>query len=228
MLNWVDIVLVVIVLISAFVGYKRGFINTLFRLISFLLAVILALLFYKPLATYLTEHTTIASWMQEKIEGNYEEEIPKENEVSPNEINASEPKEETTFRLDNLPESMKNFIGLEDIANQTKEVIANNLSAAVINIISILIIFLVSRIVLGIIAFLLNGIAMLPILKQLNELLGLGVGIVVGFLQIYVIFAIITFLASFTNIDMIILSIKSSLFAKLLYENNLIINFLFH
>ena len=67
----------------------------------------------------------------------------------------------------------------------------------------------------------------LPVLKQLNEILGMSLGAVIGFLNMYLAFAIITFISSITDISVVIDAIKSSMIANAMFENNLIIRFLF-
>ena len=65
------------------------------------------------------------------------------------------------------------------------------------------------------------------VLKQLNELLGMTIGAVIGFLQVYISFAVITFISSICDIAVVIDAIKVSAFASVLFENNLIIKLLF-
>ena len=53
-INWVDIVLVLIVAVSAAIGWRRGFILSILDLIRWLGSWLTALVLYKPLATWLT------------------------------------------------------------------------------------------------------------------------------------------------------------------------------
>ena len=67
MFNIMDIIVILIILISVFVGYKKGFIRTVVSLLSFFVAISMALLFYKPFAVILSENTTIDDWIIENI-----------------------------------------------------------------------------------------------------------------------------------------------------------------
>lgn len=228
MINWIDIVALIIILIATFLGYKRGFFKSLYRIVAFFVAIFLAFSFYKPVATYLKNNTGIDEWIIENIQGTEKLVPPTETEELPEKDETSENKalviEET---LENLPENIKKMIGFEDMKNQALENISLKFSDLAMNIISILSIYVVARLVLGFVCVIVDGVLQLPILKQVNELLGLFLGVILGFLQIYIIFAVVTFLSSVININPLIILIKSSLYARILYENNIVISLLF-
>ena len=48
MFNVADIVVIAIVIIAIFMGYKKGFIKTLFGVLSFFIAIAITFTFYKP------------------------------------------------------------------------------------------------------------------------------------------------------------------------------------
>jgi uncharacterized membrane protein required for colicin V production len=226
MLNWVDIVLFILILVATFLGYRRGFFKTLYGLLAFFIAIFLALSFHKPFATYLKNNTGIDEWIITNIQGSAQKIEPNTDQLNTPVIN-NENMEVIEKTLGNLPENIKVSLGLDDIKNQALESISLKVSDLAINIISILGIYVVVRLLLGVISTIIDGVLKLPILKQINELLGLLLGSILGFLQIYIIFAIITFLSSMINLNVLILYIKSSLFARILYENNLILSLLF-
>jgi uncharacterized membrane protein required for colicin V production len=226
MLNWVDIVLFILILVATFLGYRRGFFKTLYGLLAFFIAIFLALSFHKPFATFLKNNTGIDEWIITNIQGSAQKIEPNTDQLNTHVIN-NENMEVIEKTLGNLPENIKVTLGLDDIKNQALESISLKVSDLAINIISILGIYVVVRLLLGVISTIIDGVLKLPILKQINELLGLLLGSILGFLQIYIIFAIITFLSSIINLNVLILYIKSSLFARILYENNLILSLLF-
>jgi uncharacterized membrane protein required for colicin V production len=226
MLNWVDIVLFILILVATFLGYRRGFFKTLYGLLAFFIAIFLALSFHKPFATFLKNNTGIDEWIITNIQGSAQKIEPNTDQLNTQVIN-NENMEVIEKTLGNLPENIKVTLGLDDIKNQALESISLKVSDLAINIISILGIYVVVRLLLGVISTIIDGVLKLPILKQINELLGLLLGSILGFLQIYIIFAIITFLSSIINLNVLILYIKSSLFARILYENNLILSLLF-
>lgn len=224
MFNLADIIVLAIIILSAFIGYKRGAVKTIFKIISFFVALALAFMLYKPVAVYLTENTSINKWIINTIEGKNNEGTLVEDDEE-NEIIQDEASKEFTFQ--NLPENLKEIIGIEEIKDQAITTVSHKIAAVAINIISLIGIYIVIKILLVIVSHILDGIMKVPILKQINEVLGLILGTLLGILQIYILFMIITFLASFMDLSTILVPIKESLIARILYESNIIIGFLF-
>lgn len=225
MFNIIDIIVILIILLSVFLGYKKGFVRTTISLLSFFIAIGLALLFYKPVAVILTENTTIDEWIIENIASD-----KKDEELDETTNNDGDTLQGTDAFLDmigNLPSTFIAGFDLEEIKTDTKQEIAYKISELIMNLLSLIIIYVVVKLTLVIAAFILDGIMKFPVLKQLNEILGMVIGAVIGFLEVYVAFAIITFISSICDISVVINTIKISAFARILFENNLIINLLF-
>jgi len=229
-MNLMDIITIAVILLSAFIGYKRGLVKTAFGFVSFFVAIGVALLFYKPLALILTEKTTIDDWIIEKIENTQsvsgdieklDKEVASEEEI--------EAQENTIIEnsLSDLPSVVIEKFNLEEIKNNAKHEIAIKVSELIMKLLSLIIIYLVVKITLFVAGLLLNSLMNLPVLKQVNEILGLIIGTLIGFLEIYTAFAVLTFISSIANISFIIDPIKASFFASMLFENNLLIKLLF-
>ena len=97
MFNIIDIIVVLVILFSVFLGYKKGFVKTVVSLLSFFVAIGMALFFYKPFAVILTVNTTIDDWIIENIVSKeYEEKNlnqPDENLETPENIVGSDKEE---------------------------------------------------------------------------------------------------------------------------------------
>ncbi|HIQ07173.1 MAG TPA: CvpA family protein [Thiotrichaceae bacterium] len=52
-MNWIDIAIVLLIVLSAIVGLVRGFVREAFSLATWLAAIVLSIMFYKPLSTAL-------------------------------------------------------------------------------------------------------------------------------------------------------------------------------
>lgn len=239
MFNIMDIIVILIILISVFVGYKKGFIRTVVSLLSFFVAISMALLFYKPFAVILSENTTIDDWIIENIvskENGTEEEYfleesknKQESEITENGENQEKDDGINTFLeiIEILPNTITNNVDIEEIKDNTREEIAYKISELIMNLLSLILIYVVVKVTLLVATFVLNGIMRIPVLKQINEICGMAIGAVIGFTQIYIAFAVITFISSICDISNVISMIKISAFARILFENNLIINLLF-
>ena len=242
MFNLIDIITIAVILISAFVGYKRGLVKTAFSLLSFFVAIGLALLFYKPLALILTEKTTIDDWIIERVENNGSSETAEIEEEQP--VDDSTPVDDLsidtiidsakqdgfaviTNTFSELPNVIVEKFDVEDIKASAKHTFALKVSELIMNLLSLIAIYIVVKITLIVAGFLLNGLMEIPVLKQINEILGMIIGGILGFVEMYIVFGVFTFISSITDISFIIDAIKASAFASILFENNLIIKFLF-
>lgn len=233
MFNIVDLIVLLIIALAALLGYKRGFVKTSFRMLSFIIAIVLSLLLYKPVATYIKENTNVSEWIVQAIANNDSDQSLNENEEiitdempeeKENVINSTEKIENT---LANLPQNIKEYIGVNETINQAKDQIALKIADTIINVMSLVCVYLIVKILLMIVCFILDGIMQIPLLKQINEVLGLILGLILGIIQVYTILAIITFLSSFIQMPELIAYIKSSLITSVLFEYNLIIALIF-
>ena len=236
MFNIIDLIVILVIMLSVFFGYKKGFIRTVVSLLSFFIAIGMALLFYKPFAVILTENTTIDDWIIENIISKEDlnesiqdiaNEENSENIVGSGKEENAEGLETFLEMIEILPNTITNNVDIEEIKNNTREEIAYKISELIMNLLSLIAIYIVVKITLIVAMFVLDGIMKFPVLKQLNEICGMTIGAVLGFTQIYIAFAAITFISSICDISNVISAIKVSAFARILFENNLIINLLF-
>ena len=201
----IDLIIIAIILLFTFLGYKRGLIKLAISLCTFAIAIIVAFVFYKPIANVVIENTNI----DESIESAITDRILPEGVTS---------NEEVEFSND-LP----NVI-LQNSAN-TVESIANSFSTTLIETASLLIIFIVVKIILRFITALADLIAKLPILKQFNKLGGTLYGIIEGFFIVFVCFAVISLIAPLLDPSMLE-AINSSTLGSMFYNNDILLKFI--
>ena len=223
MFNIADIVVVAVVIIAIFTGYKKGFIKTLFGVLSFFIAIAITFAFYKPVMELIKEKTGFEEWLYGYL---YEMNLEDNNseKVSGEQIVLSESGENY---INNLPDAVVKMIGLDEIKEKAKVTIIEKIVEFVVKLLAIVIVYIVSKIILLVLVLILDSIAKLPVLKQFNELLGIILGGILGFIQVYVVCAVITLIGSlpaFSNVSAII---SNSLFAHIFYDNNLLLKILF-
>ena len=112
---------------------------------------------------------------------------------------------------------------MNTVKENTNEVIAKSIAEVIINLIVIVVLFIIINIIMFFLKFIFGAIASLPIIKQLDKLGGFIYGVIEGFLIIYIILAIL----SFINIQEVQLAIKTSYLASMLYNNNLLLMLFF-
>lgn len=198
---FLDLGILIIILASTFICYKKGLIKVAFGLLSFIIALAIAMLLYKPVSNFIINNTPL----HDKIETQIETRL------------SSESKEETDNFVSNYYSNIK---------NSSVSIIAYNMANTIINISSILIVFILSRIILFFLKFSTDLIAKLPLIKQFNHIGGFIYGLIAGFFIVYLIFTIITLLAPIIDINNIIKSINNSIVGNIMYNNNIIFMFL--
>lgn len=207
-----DIILVLILLISIFMGYKKGLVNVAFNILAFLMALIITFILYKPVTNLVIKNTDfdekIAQIIVEngtiKEDGNVEERSGIEGYID-------KYVKDTTINA----------------TNNTVESLSKIVAEKVVSIIVIILLFIVSRVLVILLKFLFNSLAELPIIKQCNEIGGLIYGVIRGVVVIYILLAIIFFIVSMNNSQFWTGLIDSSIITKMIYTNNLILKIIF-
>lgn len=213
----VDIIIIGILFLCIFFGYKRGLIGVAFKILSFIIALVVSLILFKPVSNYIIKNTqiddNIKSYIVQVIEGQEDTASKEEKEKS-----------------DNTPAVIMDYINtsIEQATKEAKsnvaEVVSENITVTIINAAVILLLFIVLRIVLIFVKILSDAIAELPIIKQFNTTGGILYGIVQGFLIIFVVLGVISM---FIPIPAIQSAINDSFIGSFLYNNNLLLKIFF-
>lgn len=198
----VDLMVLSIVLLFVFLGYKRGLVKVAFKLCTFFIAIILAFMLYKPVAKIVIENTNI----DETIESKITDKILPEGKTETDEVDLSE----------SLP-----TIILKNSEN-TVQSIAKSCSNTLIETACLILIFIIAKIVLKFVTALADLIAKLPILKQFNKLCGTIYGIIEGLFIVFVGFAVISLIAPMLDAS-VLDAINSSTLGSICYNNNILL-----
>lgn len=198
----IDIILVLIVALSAFLGYKKGLVELGAKLFAGIIAIVITLIIYKPVGNIVIKNTSI----DEKIE----------NTIL----------EKTTNVIDeNSKISDNKYIqdASDNAVSQVKEEVlpeqARNIAVNVVYVATALILFIVSKIVLSIVISLANAVASLPILKQFNEIGGLLYGLVRGAIISFVLILVIGTVAKLNPNGSLSKNVESTYLLKEVYDN---------
>ena len=191
----VDLMVLSIVLLFVFLGYKRGLVKVAFKLCTFFIAIILAFMLYKPVAN-----------IDETIETNITDKILPEGKTETDEVDLSE----------SLP-----TIILKNSEN-TVQSIAKSCSNTLIETACLVLIFIITKIVLKFVTALADLIAKLPILKQFNKLGGTIYGIIEGLFIVFLGFAVISLIAPMLDVS-VLEAINSSTLGSICYNNNILL-----
>jgi uncharacterized membrane protein required for colicin V production len=198
----IDLIIVLIMLLFIFLGYKRGLVKVAFKLCTFFIAIIVAFVFYKPVAKLVIANTNI----DETIETAITRKILPEGATETQEVDLSQ----------DLPSIiLKN-------SSDTVQSISKSFTNTIIETACLLLIFIIVKIVLKFVTALADLIAKLPILKQFNKLGGTLYGIIEGLFIVFLGFAIISLIAPMLD-SSVLDAINSSTLGSICYNNNLLL-----
>lgn len=171
---WIDVFAIVILIASVYRGYKKGIVGVAFKLVAFIVSILVALIFYRPATDYIINNTEI----DEKIEA-----VITSKDKENNSEGQQNEKDEQDYSKE-LVEKSK-----EAIAKNAAKPIAEN----IIGIGVIIALFIGSRIILILVKMILDLFTNIPIIKQLNQMAGLAYGLVIGLGIIYLISLVLNY-----------------------------------
>lgn len=211
----VDIILIAIIALNIFIGYKKGLIKVVFNIFAFFIAIVVSFILFKPVSNIIINNTEIDDKIREKIlsVNNYDEESENTNDKN------EEDKE--TF-IEKYIES-KIAEASKEAKKTAVESIADMISIKATEIITGLVLFIIIRIALILLGFLTETLSNIPIIKQFNEVGGIIYGLAKSVIIIYLILTIIFIISTMKENSVVTEAINNSYITKLLYENNPII-----
>jgi len=189
----IDIILVAILLLSTFLGYKKGLVKLGAKLFAGIIAIIVTIVAYKPVSGMIIKNTTIDEKIEEAIIQN------------------------TTNYIDE--KSQGSNVVTDSIENQILPEQAKNIAQGVVYAVTAIVLFIVVKIVLGIIVSLLDFVANLPILKQFNEIGGIIYGIARGILMVGIIILLMGVYTKINPESNLNEKIQDTFLTKIVYEN---------
>ncbi|AEV67352.1 CvpA family protein [Acetivibrio clariflavus] len=231
-MNWSDLLVIAIIAFFGFVGIKNGFIYSIFKLVSFFVASIVSVKFY-PFLSNIIDKTVVFT----KIKSGILKNLLLQKDVQADIVNQGAQRAAGSV-VDGLElpgflkEAIKGQLAKENVANlldlsAIMDKISDVLAHIVVDILSLLILYIVVRIALIFLRFVLQGIAKLPVFKQMDKLGGFAFGAVEGLLTVYIIFAFMMLFISSPAFKGFFDSVETSVIAKFFYQNNIIVDWMF-
>lgn len=192
-----DLIVITLIALSTYLGYKKGFIELSVSLVATIIAVILAFIFVTPLTNFIIENTEIDEYIEDiLIEKTY------------------------SIIKDGEDESNKNEL-IEQATLGTLTEMASSTSYNIIRISSSLLIYVLVRVVLVFVKGLARLVARIPGIKQIDGIGGTAYGVVRGIVIVYLILLVSRELGNVKVEYSIEEELKSSVVARLMYENNI-------
>lgn len=228
-INWiafggvlVDLVIISILISNSFWGYRRGLVGVMFKLLVFVVSLIIMFILYKPMSNAIISKTQIDEWLAEKIAQNIQGTTLADGELL-------EYNEGTTAMSEGVVNVLNSFVSeaLDKSVSNVVEYVSTNIAVGMIRIGSMLILLMLSRFLLLFIRFAAELVGSLPFIKTFNKSGGLIYGILKGFLTVYIILAVFAVASPIIQDWGIIDSIQDSTLGSKMYNNNVITNIIF-
>lgn len=210
----VDLIIVGILVLCVFLGYKRGLTGSLLKIVTFLLALIIAFILFKPVSNFIINNTKLDENLESSIKSMFLE--VEENDTS-----------------SNMPTAMTDYINkvIEDAADDAKtavvETAARDVAISIINLGVVIVVYIIARIILIFVKGIASLITKLPVIKQFDKLGGIIFGLLKALIIIYVILAIISFVSPIITESGVIDAINQSFIGKGMYNNNILLEIVF-
>lgn len=225
-MTWLGIVVAGILLLTAYKGFRRGFIREIVSFFFVFLALAVSWAINPYVNELFMENTPVYEKIQESCQS-FVESQKKQELTSPG-------TEEQTGFIEGLelPELLQK--GLE--SNNTAEVytylavdsfgeyISEALARMIVNGLSFFVSYLLASVILRLGTWVLNLLAGLPVLKSANKLAGGLVGAVKGVLFVWIAFLVMTILCSTSIGKETLALIEKDAFLNVLYEYDIFVN----
>jgi len=198
-----DIIILGIIILCAYSGYKNGLVKTVMGLLSFVIAFIMAWIFSPPLSDFM-----YSKWIKPNFVSGAAARI--ESFLTPNiDLNRLAIDEQPEFvsmlesygvKLPDVKEWLSGGASTENVAANLVEPVAKGIS----NFIAFVAVLIVSLILLKIITSLINRIVKLPVLNLVNKTGGAvagGIyGIVLSYIAVILIYYVLPYIAANTPV----------------------------
>lgn len=242
-MNLLTGIVLVIMAIYILRGYRRGFIKSLASMASLIISIILVNFATPYVTEFLKSQTPVYDYVLEKCEDTF---VVSQTDIKSNQKKPTEEEDKSTDAgqmnsaddkvIDQLPlpEALKDVLKENNTpeyyaalaAKSISDFVPKYMANLILNIISFIVTFILIMSFIWLAVTTLNIIAALPVLNGINRILGLALGFVQGLIIVWIAFLIITI---FSNTDIgrqLMTMIAESPVLSVLYDSNLLLDFL--
>lgn len=230
-MNWLVIVVFVILIASAFCGYRKGFLRMAYSLVAWIVIFVFVSWSTPYIADYLTEHTAIpekiAEKCEERLQAAAEEKIQQEGQNA-----QSEALDSLGLNLPSaLLEKMQQYAGgaaadvvaHSGIYSEIAEVLAEYAVRAIAGVTA----FVVAVIFSAVIGQALGLISKIPIIHGVNQGIGLVAGVLYGMILIWIGMCLLALCGGSETGKLLYSYVQENAILLYIYDNNPIIRFFF-
>lgn len=196
--------------LSAFYGYKRGFVHIVLSMVAMLVTSILAAILTVPVSAMIASATSFDESIEESVA-----ELVSANEVV----------DLQSLSKLNLPTQIEEVIveGAAGAVGGFTEYIVSTVADLILRAITFFVLIIIIYIVVRIVIFMLDFISKLPVINSINKTGGLVVGLLQGLLIVWIACLVVTAFGDKAWAQEVFAQINANPLLTFIYNNNLII-----
>ena len=202
--NLITLLIIMYLLYGLIKGFRSGLLKLILSLGSLIVTIVITRTFTPAVASVVKDVTNIESTLTEKI---YNAFI-------------------TTNTFDSFNLNLFNIQNTGELNETIKNTICSNYANIIINIMSGVGLFIASIILLKFAIKMLDVVDYIPMVGQLNKLLGAAAGVAQSLIIIWIIMVIVRVFENMPQVQNVIRNIQKSPIAWSIYTNNVIYDFL--
>lgn len=205
-----DIVLIALLLIAFTVGYKKGFVKSVWKIAALVITIALVMMLKTPAVNYLSG-TSLAETINTKVSETVS--LPQGGGVNIAE-SLNLPKFMQSEVNDQISSDPNTQISINDTVN-------SSLTSLFITIITCIGLFIIIRLILTAVFMIVSGITELPIIKGVNKLVG---GLLAAVNILFIIFLALALVSMFAPADSKLFdAINNTYLVKYFYNYNILL-----
>jgi len=230
--NLLTIIVVAILALACFIGWKKGLVRTVLSLCSLVISLVLVWILFPHVSSLLEGITPLRETVYEHVNGFLSEEIPELLDQLPSADTSAQ--NELIEKLP-LPEELKEKLSQNNTQNVYEtlgvESFTEYLSTSVTNLIiqgaALLLTLIIAFIGVKLLINVLDLLAKLPVINAANKGGGAIVGLVIGYLIVQIIFLVITIFSGTDWGNNLMVQVNESPILTFLYNSSATIKILF-
>ncbi|SHJ43117.1 CvpA family protein [Parasporobacterium paucivorans] len=206
--------------IMAIAGFRKGALRIVVSVAALILTLFLAAYFTPEAAKLLKEHTPMYETVYSQMDKFVGERLVEGGGAGPEEIigNLPLPGIIRDVLVDNNNEESYGLLGATDLRGYT----TRSLSGMLVNAIAFIALFIVISIIFRIIMVVVDIIGRIPIIRGINRLAGLFVGLAQSILILWVLCVVLTAFSGTSGGQQVMAMVADSRFLTMIYDHNLL------
>lgn len=221
-MNWLEIVIIILIIGCMITGYQKGLIKGSVTLVSLVASLVLVSALTPTISKVLQNNTPI----YKAIQTNVLKGISPSQEEEKKKLSTAEQRE--AIEKLKLPSTIKESL-IENNNNEVYQLLkvdqfyeytASYIAKIILNIITFIICLILVNIIIKIVFLGLDLISKLPVINGMNRLTGLGLGFLKGILMVWVLFLVLTMFNKNAFVQELFELINKSELLSFLYSQN--------